>query len=73
MTGTIMFSHLKQGSNHLSKKMKNTLKELTTEECLNTYAGDRNTQRLFRYLGSVVGGIVAGQPHAAYGIYAGMR
>ncbi|WP_157971943.1 hypothetical protein [Pleomorphovibrio marinus] len=53
--------------------MKNRIEELTLEECRIINAGDNNTQRLFRYLGSVVGGIVAGQPYAAYGKYAGMK
>jgi hypothetical protein len=53
--------------------MKSKPKELSLEECRSIIGGDNNTQRLFRFVGSIVGGIVAGQPYAAYGKYAGMK
>lgn len=53
--------------------MKKNVKELSPKECKNIVGGDNNTRRLFYYIGTVVAGIVAGQPHAAYGRYAGMK
>ncbi len=45
---------------------------MNLEECKNISGGDNITQAVFRYFGSVWAGIEAGQPHAAYGRYAGM-
>lgn len=56
---------------HLSEKTNEKLQDLSLEELGEIFGGDNVTQSLFRYLGSVCAGIMAGQPHAAYGRYAG--
>jgi len=58
--------------NNLNKKTSNKFQELNLEECKTIIGGDNVTQAVFRYIGSVWAGIQAGQPHAAYGSYAGM-
>jgi hypothetical protein len=48
------------------------IQNLSKTELLEITGGDNVTQSFFKYLGSVYGGIVNGQPHASYGKYAGM-
>lgn len=56
---------------HLSESTNKKLQDLSLKECVKISGGDNITQAVFRYLGSFCAGIMAGQPHAAYGRYAG--
>ena len=55
-----------------SKNTSTQLQELDLNECVNISGEDPLTRAVFRYLGSFCAGIMAGQPHAAYGRYAGL-
>lgn len=57
---------------NLNRNVSTMMQEISLMDCKTINGGDNITQAVFGYLGAVWAGIKQGQPHAAYGRYAGM-